>query len=98
MLRKYQGGNLRPDSPCPSGLCRMTLSRVGFLKLAPSTKAKLGVDCDSDHELLAAKLRLKLKNVAKTTRPFRYELNQIPYDCAVEVTNGFKVLGLIDSA
>ena len=96
MRRKYQGETLRPDSPCPSGLCRMTLSRVGFLKLAPSTKAKLGVDCDSDHELLAAKLRLKLKNVAKTTRPFRYELNQIPYDYTGEVTNRFKGLGLIE--
>ena len=63
-----------------------------------SAKARPGADCDSDHELLTSKLRLKLKNVGKITRPFRYELNQIPYDCAVEVTNGFKVLGLIDSA
>ena len=53
-----------------------------------SAKARLGADCDSDHELLTSKLRLNLKNVGKTTRPFRYELNQIPYDCAVEVTNG----------
>ena len=51
----------------------------------------------SDHELLIAKFRLKLKNVGKTTRPFRYELNQIPYDYTVEVRNRFKGLDLIDS-
>ena len=50
----------------------------------------------SDHELLIAKCRLKLKKVGKTTRPFRYDLNQIPYDYAVEVTNKFKELDLID--
>ena len=47
--------------------------------------------CGSEHELLIAKFRLKLKKVEKTTRPFRYDLNQIPYDYAVEVTNRFKV-------
>ena len=50
----------------------------------------------SDHELLIAKLRLKLKKVGKTTRPFRYDLNQIPYNYTVEVTNRFKGLDLID--
>ena len=50
----------------------------------------------SDHELLIAKFRLKLKKVGKTTRPFRYDLNQIPYDYTVEVTNRFKGLNLID--
>ena len=49
-----------------------------------------------DHELLIAKFRLKLKNVGKTTRPFRYDLNHIPYDYTVEVRNRFKGLGLID--
>ena len=49
-----------------------------------------------DHELLIAKFRLKLKKVGKTTRPFRYDLNQIPYDYTVEVTNRFKGLDLID--
>ena len=49
----------------------------------------------SDHELLIAKLRLKLKKVGKTTRPFRYDLNQIPYDYTVEVRNRFKGLDLI---
>ena len=53
-------------------------------------------DCGSDHELLIAKFRLKLKKVGKTTRPFRYDLNQIPYDYTVEVRNRFKGLDLID--
>ena len=61
-----------------------------------SAKTKPGVDCGSDHELLIAKFRLKLKKVGKTTRPFRYDLNQIPYDYTVEVTNRFKGLDLID--
>ena len=59
-------------------------------------KTRPGVDCGSDHELLIAKIRLKLKKVGKTTRPFRYDLNQIPYDYTVEVTNRFKGLDLID--
>ena len=53
-------------------------------------------DCGSDHELLIAKFRLKLKKVGKTTRPFRYDLNQIPYDYTVEVRNRFKGPDLID--
>ena len=61
-----------------------------------STKTRLGADCGSYHELLIAKFRLKLKNVGKTTRPFRYDLNQIPYDYTVEVRNRFKGLDLID--
>jgi len=55
-----------------------------------------GADCGSDHELLIAKFRLKLKKVGKTTRPFMYDLNQISYDYTVEVTNRFKGLDLID--
>ena len=54
-------------------------------------------DYGSDHELLIAKFRLKLKNVGKTTRPFRYDLNQVPYDYTAEVTNRFKGLDLIDT-
>ena len=61
-----------------------------------SAKTKPGADCGSDHELLIAKFRLKLKKVGKTTRPFRYGLNQIPYEYTVEVRNRFKGLDLID--
>ena len=61
-----------------------------------SAKTRLGADCGSDHELLIAKFRLKLKKVGKTTGPFRYDLNQIPYDYTVEVRNRFKGLDLID--
>ena len=61
-----------------------------------SAKTRPGADCGSDHEHLIAKFRLKLKKVGKTTRPFRYDLNQIPYDYTVEVTNRFKGLDVID--
>ena len=61
-----------------------------------SAKTRLGADCGSDHELLIAKFRLKLKKIGKITRSFRYDLNQIPYDYIVEVTNRFKGLGLTD--
>ena len=54
------------------------------------------MDCGSDHELLIAKFRLKLKKVGQNTRPFRYDLNQIPYNYTVEVTNRFKGFDLID--
>ena len=60
-----------------------------------SVKTRPGADCGSDHELLIAKFRLKLKNVGKTTKPFRYDLNQIPYNYTVEVRNRFKALHLI---
>ena len=61
-----------------------------------AAKTRLGANCGSDHELLIAKFRLKLKKVGKTTIPFRYDLNQIPYDYTLEVTNRFKRLHLID--
>ena len=61
-----------------------------------SAKTRPGADCGSDHELLSAKFRLKLKKVGKTTRQFRYDLNQIPYDYTVGVRNRFKGLDLID--
>ena len=61
-----------------------------------SAKTRLGADCGSDHELLIPKFRFKLKKVGKTTIPFRYDLNQIPYDDIVEVRNRFKRLYLID--
>ena len=65
-------------------------------KLYIVSKTKTGIDCGSDHELLIAKFRLKLKKVGKTTQPFRYELNQIPYNYMGEVTNRFKGLDLTD--
>ena len=64
--------------------------------LIQSAKARQGTDCDSDHELLIAKFRLKLKKVRKT-RPYMYDLNQIPYDYTLEVTNTFKALDLRDT-
>ena len=65
-------------------------------KLYTVTKTRQGADCSSDHKLLIAKCRLKLKKVGKTTRPFRYDLNQILYNYTVEVRNRFKGLDLID--
>ena len=61
-----------------------------------SVKTRPGADCGSDHELFIAKFKLKLKQVGKTTRQFRYNLNQIPYDYTVEMTNRFKGLDLIE--
>ena len=61
-----------------------------------SAKTRLGADCGSDHELLIAEFRLKLKKAGKTTRPFKYDLNQIPYDYTLEVRNRFKGLDLRD--
>ena len=61
-----------------------------------SAKTRPGADYGSDHELLIAKIRLRLNKVGKTTRPFRYDLNQIPYDYTVEVTNRFNGLDLTD--
>ena len=64
--------------------------------LLQSVKTIPGTDCGSDHELLIAKFRLQLKKVGKTTRSFSYDLNQIPYDYTVEVTNRLKGLYLVD--
>ena len=65
-------------------------------KLYTVSKTRLGADCGSDHDLLIAKLRFKLKKVGKTTTPFRDDVNPIPYDYTVEVRNRFKGLDLID--
>ena len=68
-------------------------------KLYTVLKNKTGrADYGSEYELLIAKFRLKMKKVGKTTRPSRYDLNQIPYNYTVKVTNRFKGLNLIDSA
>ena len=64
-------------------------------KLYTVRKTRLGADCGSDHEILIAKFRLKLKKIGKTTRAFRCDINQIPYDYTVEVTNRFKELDMI---
>ena len=61
-----------------------------------SAKTRPGADCGTYNELFIAKFRLKLKKVGETTRPFRYDLTQTPYDYTVEVTHSFKGLGLID--
>ena len=63
-----------------------------------SAKIRPGADCGSDYALHTAKFRLKFKEVEKTTRPFRYDLNRIPYDYTVVVKNRVKGLGLVDSA
>ena len=62
-----------------------------------SAKTRPGADCSSDHELLISKFRLKLKKIGKPTRAFRYGLNKMPYDYAVEVTSRFKGLDLVDT-
>ena len=65
-------------------------------KLYTVRKTRPGTDCGSDHELLTAKFRLQLKKAGKTTRPFRYDLNEIAYDYTVEVRNRFKGLDLTE--
>ena len=72
------------------------LCRQRWRSSIQSTKTRLGADCGSDHELLITKFRLKLKKLGKDTRPFWYDLNQIPYDYTLEVRNRFKGLDLIE--
>ena len=71
-------------------------AKGGEAHLSQSAKTRLGADCCANHELLISKFRLKLKKVGKTTRPFRYDLNQIPYNYTMEVTNRFNGLNLIE--
>ena len=73
-----------------------TLCSCRWKSSIQSAKGRPGTDCGSDHQLLIAKFRLKLKKMGKTTKPFRYDLNEIPYDYTVEMTNRFKGLDLVD--
>ena len=70
---------------------------IFFAAKSGETKTSPGADCGSDHELLIAKFRLKVKNIGKITRTFRYDLNQISYDYKLEVTRRFKGLDLKDT-
>ena len=83
----------------PDGLYRNKINHIicsqRWRSSIQSAKTRPGADCGSDHELLIAKFRLKLKTVGKTTRPFRYDLNQIPYNYTVEVKNKFKGIDLV---
>ena len=110
MPRKFTGHSKHPLPTTQEKTLHMDITRWSMLKLETdyilcsqrwrssiqSAKTRPGAECGSDHELLIAKFRLKLKKVGKTTRPFRYDLNQIPYDYTVEVRNRFKGLDLID--
>ena len=82
-------------SLCPASFC-ITRPNLPVISSIESAKTRPGADCGSNHELLIAKFRLKLKKVGKTTRPFRYDVNQIPYDYTVDVRNRCKGLDLKD--
>ena len=84
-----------PDSQCQNQIDHILWS-WRWRRFIQSARTRMGADYGSDYELLPAKIRLKLKKVGEVTRPFRYNLNQIPYDYKVEVTNRFKGLDLID--
>ena len=84
-----------PDGQHPNQIDYILCSQT-WRSSRQSAKTRPGANCHSDHELLIAKFRLKLKKVGKTIRQFRYDLNQIPYDYTVKVRNRFKGLDLID--
>ena len=84
-----------PDGQYQNQIAYILCSQIWRCSIQ-SAKTRLGADCGSDHDLLIAKFKLKLKKVGKTTRPLRYDLNQIPYSYTVEVRNRFKGLDLID--
>ena len=84
-----------PDGPHQNQIDYIVFSQR-WRSSIQSAKTRPGADCGSDHELLIAKYRLKLKKVEKTTRPFKYDLNHIPYDYTVEVRNRFKGPDLIE--
>ena len=94
--------NIRDNSTCtsPGSQYRTQIDYIlcsrRWRSSIQSAKRRLGADCGSDHELLIAKFRLKLKKIGETTRPFIYKLNKIPYSYMVDVTNIFKGLDLIE--
>ena len=94
ILQLSSSNNTREEST--HGHHQMVNTKIRWRSSILSAKTRPGADCGSDHELLIAKFRLKSKKVEKITRPFRYDLNQIPYDYTLEVTNRFKGLDLID--
>ena len=85
-----------PDGQYRNQIDYVLCSQKWRSSIQSAKKTRPEADCGSDHELLTGKFKLKLKKVGKTTRPFRYDLNQIHYDYTVEVTNRFKGLDLID--
>ena len=87
---------ISPDGQYRNQIDYVLCSQKWRSSIQSAKKTRPEADCGSDHELLIAKFRLKLKKVGKTTRPFRYHLNKIPYYCTVEVTKRFKGLDLID--
>ena len=90
------GQGIRSDtSPKRISKLSKSIKRV-YRSSIQSAKTRRGADCNPDHELLITKFRLKLKKVGKNTRPFRYDLNKIPYDYTVEVTNRFTWLTLVN--
>ena len=108
MLREHTGHSKHPLPTTQEKTLHMDITRWSKLKshrlyylekmekLYTVSKTRAGADYGSDHELLIVKVRLKLNKVGKTSRPFRYDLNQIPYDYIVEVRNRFKGLDLTD--
>ena len=109
MSREHTGDSKHPLPTTQEKTLHMDITRQSILKsdwlhsLQPrwrsiqSAKTRPGSDCGSDHELLIAKFRLKLKTVGKSARPFRYDLNQIPYVYTVDLTGRFKGLYLMDT-
>ena len=109
LQREHTGHSKHPLPTAQEKTLQMNITRWSTLKsdwlyrLQPNTKKlytvrkiRLGADCGSDHELLIAKLRFKLKKVGKTTTSFRYDINPIPYDYTMEVRNRFKGLDLTE--
>ena len=99
MPRECTGHSKHPLPTTPETTLQMDITRWSTPKSdcsIRSAKTRPGADCGSDDELLNAKFRLKLKKIGKATRPFRYDLNQIPYNYTVEVANRFKGLDLIN--